>query len=105
MKRKVVIDSCASGLSREDDRFIREYQEIRCNDITGNGCHLEVHRLHQICVDDEGNCYPDDNDAYYLGENHAIKTKEQVDSLNQMMEDFFTRNEIEGDSFLLYVSW
>jgi hypothetical protein len=76
---------------------------MRCNDITGNGCYLEVYREHHIWLKEE--FYPNIMDGYYLGDDTGIKTKEQVDSLNEMMADFFKRNKIKGDSFLLYVNW
>jgi hypothetical protein len=56
MKTSVVIDSCVTGLSKEDDRFLRDYQELRCNDITANGCHITVYREHRIWLN--GEFYP-----------------------------------------------
>jgi hypothetical protein len=99
-----------AGLNEMDKRFLRDYQELRCNDISANGCHLTVYRQYHVWDDDAGDFYPD-NDGYYLSEdtircfNKKVTPKEFCDDLNRQMNDFFDRNGIEGDTFLLYVSW
>ena len=107
MKTSVVIDSCImAGLSEMDCRFLRDYQDLRCDDITANGCHITVYRKHHISLN--GRFYPSLHAGYYLSGDMIPKKldhKEFIDNLNLMMDDFFKRNGIDGDTFLLYVSW
>lgn len=109
MKTQVVIDSCImAGLNATDKRFLREYEELRCNDITANGCHITIYREHHTWADND--FYPSAHAGFYLSEDdlpkkHRADPKAFIDNLNEMMNDFFERNGIEGDTFLYYISW
>lgn len=102
-KTQVVIDSCVPGVKGPHDKqFLRDLQELFCNDITANGCHLKIWRKYAIFID--GKHYPDVM-AASLPHRCEIDTRDKVDVFNAQLEDFFTRNEIAGNEFLIYVSW